>query len=170
MLFRISPSRTPLVPLAGFVFVALIAAAIAPSTRARLRFARILTLGGALGATVAIVYLAAPRPVFFSVTFPADGPDMRMSGVVEVRTEERPSYRRVVYAAGQGEGVRFGSPGTVELVGLWAPVERGIPVAEVVPIGALVRFSAPPLAILREGELLFAAKDFLTGWVVHAYG
>jgi hypothetical protein len=52
-------------------------------------------------------------------------------------------------------------------VGLWAPAGRGIPLAEAVPQGALVRFSSPPLVSVLEGEALLSSPDFITGWVVH---
>ena len=126
-------------------------------------------MSAVIGATVAIVYLAAPRPTLFSVAFSPDGPGARVSGVVERKTDELPGYTRVTYAAGQGEGFGVMSPGTVELVGLWAPAGRGVPVADIVPSGSLVRFSSPPLATLLEGELVLGSKDFVTGWVVHAY-
>jgi hypothetical protein len=166
-LFADPVSRAPLVPLGGFVLAVLIAAMIAPSTRRRRIIARALTVSAVLGATVAIVYLAAPRPRLYSVALPADGPDARVSGVVERMTEELPGYTRVTYAAGRGEGSGNAGSGTVNLVGLWAPGQRGVPVADLVPPGSLVRFSSPPLVTLLDGEFVFGSKGFVTGWVVH---
>ncbi len=168
-LFAVSASRAPLMPLGGFVLAALIATAIASSTLGRRIVARVLTVTAALGATVAIVLLAIPRPTLFSLAFPADGPGVRVSGMVERKVDELPGYTRVTYAAVQGEGASVVSSGTVELVGLWAPTGKGVPVADMVPAGALVRFSSPPLATWVEGELVFGSKDFVTGWVVHAH-
>ena len=167
-LFSISVSRAPLVPLGGFILVTMFAAAITPSTRRRQIIARAITIFVVLGVTVAIVFLAVPRPTLFSVAFPTDRPDARISGVLERRIEELPGYTRVTYAAGQGEGFGAMESGNVELVGLWAPAGRGVPMADIVPSGSLVRFSVPPLATLLDGELMFGSKDFVTGWVVHA--
>jgi hypothetical protein len=159
-LFVISASRTPLILLGGFVIAALIA------TMVDRRIAKVLIVGMALGAAMAVVYLAAPRPTFISVSFPAAGPEARVSGVVERRVEELPDYRRVTYA-GQGEGTALERAGTVDLVGLWAPVGRGVPLVDIVPPGSRVRFSSPPVATWVDGELRFESKDFITGWVVH---
>ena len=149
-LFGRSISRLPLMLLGAFTLAAWIASIIPPTTRRGRVWVRAVSAGTALVATVAVVYLAAPRAVFYSVAFPA-------SGVVERRTEELPGYTRVAY---RGPGA-----GTVELVGLWAPLATGVPVRDVVPVDAWVRFSSPPLVL---GEGVLVSKDFVTGWVIHA--
>ena len=159
-LFAIPISWLPLAPLAGFAVVALFAATLG-------RKGIFLTVGAALAATLLVVRLAGPKPTLYRVLFPAEGPDSRVSGVVERHIEELPGYRRVTYAAGQGEGAPFSRLGSIELIGLWAPVGAGIPVTELVPPGARVRFSSAPLATAVGGEVLFGAGDFVTGWVLH---
>jgi len=159
-LFLLPISRLPLAPLAGFALVAVFAAALG-------RRGPALRAGAVLAATVLGVYLAAPKPTLYRIVFPAEGPEARMSGVVERRIEERPGARHVVYAAGQEEGGIQAHGGSTELVGLWAPARTGISLEELVPPGARVRFSSPPLATLEHGETRLTAPEFVTGWVLH---
>jgi hypothetical protein len=161
-LFALPAGRAPLAVLGGFVLVAILASALDR------RASRGLRLGAALGAAVAVVYLAAPKPILIRVTFPAEGPGARVSGAVERKTEELPGYTRVTYAADRGVGIVLQRPGTVDLVGFWAPAGEGVPVADLVPSGSPVRFSSPPLTTWVDGQPRFEARDFITGWVVHA--
>lgn len=152
-LFGLPVSRLPLAPLGVFAAVTLLLSAIPWAVRGRRRIAWGVMAGASIGATLLVVHLGAPRPRVFSVAFPGAGGASR----VERRTDEQPAYTRVTYS---GAGA-----GPVELIGLWAPTGTGIPVAEVVPAEARVRFSAPPLIA---GEGRFLSRDFVTGWVVHA--
>jgi len=160
-LFSLPVSWVPLAPLAGLAGVAVVASALG-------RRGAVLSGVAALATTLLVVPLAAPRPMLYRVVFPGEGPETRVSGVVERRIEERAGYRQVVYAAGQAEGSVYPQAGSAELVGLWAPGGTGLPVEEVVPSEALVRFSTPPLAISGRGGTRLSAPDFVTGWVLHA--
>lgn len=167
-LFGLPVSRVPLLLLGGFALLALAAAAIPSDTTRGKVWARTLAIVASLGATIAVVLLTAHRPTLFTVAFADDGPGARVSGVLERRIDELPGYTRMAYAAGQEEGPGLPKPDQVELVGIWAPTDGGIPVTDVVPPGSLVRFSSPPTATVAEGEALLGSKDFITGWVVHA--
>ena len=172
-LFSISASRAPLIPIGGFLLIVLITAALPLNTGRRRILASTLTICAAFGSTAVIVYLAVPRPTLFSVAFAADRHDAKISGVMERKVDERPGYTRVAYAARQelqSDAVKpeTGNPGTVELVGLWAPTRIGVPVTDIVPSGSLVRFISPPLVTLVDGVPVLGSKNFITGWVVHA--
>ncbi len=162
-LFGPVPSRTPLWWLGGFATAAL-AVSTLPLKRGGVR---LLLLAG-LSAPVALVVLssASPRPTLFSVSFPDAAPGTRVSGSLEPRLDDNRGYLRIRWNGG-GEGASH--PPRVELVGLWAPTGEGVPLADMVPQGALVRFSTPPLVSALEGEARLTSPDFLTGWVVHGH-
>lgn len=147
-LFALPVVHAPLLLLGGFALVALAASAVSR------KGARAVVLLAALGSAAAVVPLAAPRAVLFSVAFPAG----KVPGAVRRSVQELPGYTRIAYADAEG-------PGALELVALRVPAGSGIPMTEVVPPGGRVRFSSPPM--VTEGRSL-RSEAFLTGWVVHA--
>lgn len=151
-LFGHAASRVPLLPLGAFVLAVWVIASISPAAGRRRTILRVVTAATVVTVAIAVVYLAVPKPRLFKVAFPK-------TGVVERKTFEWPEYTLVVYTGPEA--------GTVELVGFWAPLGTGIPVADVVPPGARVRFSVPPIAT---GEGVLVSEVFVTGWVVHAQG
>jgi hypothetical protein len=160
--FGLAPPRMPLLLLTGFAFAALVIAASSALWKTAARTGAIML---SLGMTLVISKVAIPRPVLFTAAFSEVGPGARISGPLQRQVEKRLDYTRISYSADPEEGHRTPGSGTVELVGIWVPSGPGIPLAEVVPPGALVRFSSAPM-LNGEGERL-VSKEFITGWVVH---
>jgi len=163
-LFGFAVPRTSLWLLAGFAVLAL-AVSVLPMRHRRLRF--VLMVGASSLGTLAVLGATTPRPTLFSVVFQGDGPGARVAGSLERHLEERSTYTLMAWTGGHDGGSRAARSGQVELLGLWAPVAPGIPLADIVPPGSLVRFSSPPLVSIREGEAFLTSRTFITGWVVH---
>ncbi len=165
-LFGPVPSRIPLWWLGGFAVAALVVSAL-PTRRP---WTRLLLLAGlSVPVALAVLKVANPRPTLFSVSFPGAVSGTRVAGSLERSLEEKPGYTRMSWNGGAEGGLSAPGADRVELVGLWAPAGRGIPLAEAVPQGALVRFSSPPLVSVLEGQALLSSPDFITGWVVHGH-
>lgn len=164
-LFGFEVPRRSLWPLAGFAGLALAAAALAAR---RPRAGRLLLSAGALLAAGAALWLAEPRPTLFSVSFQGAVPGARVAGSLQREVEARPGYLRVAWRGGEG-GSRETGLDHVDLVGFWTPAGQGIPLGDVVPAGALLRFSSPPLVTRGEEGMDLSAPDFVTGWVVHGH-
>jgi hypothetical protein len=163
-LFGFVIPRTVVWVLVGFAACALVVSAIEPRCRV---WALVLLAGASMTGTLAVLKTSGPGATLFSVTFPGDGPGARVAGVLERRIEKRPDYTLVAYSGGGEGGLGIPSSERVDLVGLWVPQAAGIPLEDVVAPGACVRFSAPPLVTVRDGEAFLSSSHFITGWVVH---
>ena len=154
--------------------VGIVAAGVPRPEGRRRRLALILPCAAAASATVGLAFAAAPVSTLFVAVFPAYRASAPLSGVLDRRVEPRAGYSLVSYAPGQAEGksqaalpVPARPGGSIELLGIAAPVERGIPLDDLDQLGSDLRFASPPSITSRGGRLLVGADELLTGWVVH---
>lgn len=166
ILFGVPISRTPLIFLGLSSLAAALAAALPRSGGRRSALAVILPLAAALAVTPLVALLAPPPPTLFRAAFPGHDPSAPVSGVLERRIEERTDHTLISYAASQAEAGALAQRGRVELVGLSALPEQGIPLEEVAAPGSILRLFPAPVVTNRDGQLRLGGRGFILGWVV----